>query len=346
MESFINRCWYQPGGAGLVWRLAMGPLSLVYRALMSIRRWAYGRGLLTATRLPVPVIVIGNLTVGGAGKTPLTLALVAWLRQAGYRPGIISRGYGGQATAPQAVVPDCDPAWCGDEPVLMARRSGVPVWIGRRRAEAGRGLLAQHPEVDVLLADDGLQHLALARDLEIVVVDARRGLGNGALLPAGPLREPRGRLAQVDAVVINGAGGFAWPGGYPMTVGGRRFRNLADPGQGLDAGALAARAGTAPLHALAGIGHPQRFFDTLAALGVQAVPHGFPDHHAYQPSDLPAGPLVMTEKDAVKVAPLLGAQGRRDGWYLEIDASVDGGLKDLILSRMNPLSQNHGPQTA
>ncbi|MEW6676556.1 MAG: tetraacyldisaccharide 4'-kinase [Pseudomonadota bacterium] len=343
LESLFNRCWYGRGpGCGL-FVVLLAPLSLVFRGLVALRRWFYALGLTAQVRLPVPVIVVGNLTTGGAGKTPLTLALVAWLKEAGYRPGIISRGYGGhhggQADAPMAVDADTDPDLAGDEPVLMASRSGCPVWVGRQRAAAGQGLLARHPEVDVLVADDGLQHLALARDIEVVVVDGARGLGNGWLLPAGPLRESPRRLGQADAVVVNGPGAAWNGGGYAMTLVGSRFRNLRTSGGDASARDFAGME----VHALAGIGNPRRFFDHLAGLGLRVVAHPFPDHHAYEYKDLPPGPLVMTEKDAVKVAPLVQATGRQDAWYLEIDAMVDGGLKDLILNRLREV---HGPQAA
>jgi len=342
LESRLNQCWYGLGRGCHLLRLLLAPLSMVFWILSSLRRWGYALGLLRQTRLPVPVIVVGNITAGGAGKTPLTLALVGALQAAGYRPGIISRGYGGSHSKVQAVAPDSDPSQVGDEPVLMARRSACPVWVGRRRAQAGKGLLALNPEVNVLVADDGLQHLALARDLEIVVVDGLRGLGNGWLLPAGPLREPRGRLAGVDAIVVNGtpAAGQAWPRpAFAMDLAGEYLRNLADASHRLPAMAL---AGT-PVQALAGIGNPQRFFDHLVGLGLTVERHVFPDHHAYSKADLPSGPLLMTEKDAVKVAPLIRAAGRNDAWYLEIDAVVDGGLKELVVSR---LRKTHGLQTA
>lgn len=309
---------------------------------MALRALAYRLGWLRAERLPVPVLVVGNLTAGGAGKTPLTLALAAWLRDAGYRPGIVSRGHGGSSSSPMAVLADTDPVLAGDEPVLMARRAGCPVWVGRRRADAARRLLAAHPRVNVLLADDGLQHLALARDMEIVVVDGGRGLGNGWMLPAGPLREPPARLGRVTAVVVNGQEGvpLPWSGPtYPMRLRGGRLRNLLDPDRELPAAALA----ETPVQALAGIGHPERFFGHLRGLGLRVVPHPFPDHHAYTAADLPPGRLVMTEKDAVKIAPLARARDLADAWVLAVDAEVAPGLKDLILSRLRDL---HGPQTA
>src|SRR5215831_12782352 len=181
----------------------LSPLSLAFRAAAGLRRAAYASGIARARRLPVPVIVVGNITAGGSGKTPVVLWLARHLRAHGYHPGIVSRGYGGTRTVSGRVAPDGDPRACGDEPVLLARRSGSPVWTGADRAAAGAALLATNPACNVLLSDDGLQHYRLARDLEICVLDDALGIGNGWLLPAGPLREPPSRLAAVDAIVIN-----------------------------------------------------------------------------------------------------------------------------------------------
>ncbi len=338
MSQALARCWFGRGPAWLrLSLLPLYPLGLVFRVLVALRRLLYRVGVLKATRLPVPVIVVGNLTVGGSGKTPLALALVAWLRQAGHSPGLVSRGYGGHARELMPVRPDSDPALVGDEPVLLARRSGCPVWIGRRRAQAGQQLLAFHPEVDVILTDDGLQHYALARDMEIVVVDGERGFGNGRLLPAGPLREPLSRLAEVDAVVVNGgAGGPPLPvPAFSMVLAGHGLVNLARPDLVVPPSHF--RGGR--VHALAGIGNPQRFFDHLTALGLEIEPHPFPDHHAFMATDLPPGTVIMTEKDAVKCA----AFGRPDAWFLAVDAEVDGGLNTLLLT---VLKARHGSKAA
>lgn len=334
MKDFLERCWYGRCRT----RFLLAPLSLVFFLLVAARRLAYRAGLLRARRLPVPVIVVGNLGVGGSGKTPLTLRVAQWLAELGYHPGIISRGYGGRAHAPMPVRADSDPALVGDEPVLMARRAACPVWIGRKRAEAGRQLLAFHPEVDVLVSDDGLQHYALDRDMEIVVVDGLRGFGNGFLLPAGPLREPLGRLATVDAAVVNGGDPEDFtllPPSFAMRLRGATFRNLCDPTQTAVATDFAGRE----IHALAGIGHPQRFFDHLEHLGLNVTPHAFPDHHRYTADDLPAGILLMTEKDAVKCAPFAAP----DAWFLAVDADLEPGLKTLI---NHTLKARHGPKTA
>jgi tetraacyldisaccharide 4'-kinase len=333
LRQALARCWY---GRCRAIRL-LYPLSLLFGLLVAARRWMYRSGLLGTTRLPVPVIVVGNLNVGGSGKTPLTLTLIEWLRRAGFKPGVISRGYGGRARAPMPVSADSDPALVGDEPVLIARRAGCPLWIGRSRGEAGLRLLDFHPEVDVILADDGLQHYALARDMEIVVVDAERRFGNGLLLPAGPLREPVSRLHSADAVVVNGgmrAGDFPVPT-FAMTLAGNVFVNLADPGLR----ATAAHFGDAGVHAVAGIGHPERFFGRLKELGLDVSPRAFPDHHPFTAADLPPGVVLMTEKDAVKCA----AFPRADIWFLAVDAEVEGGLKTLLL---NALKDRHGSEAA
>ncbi len=319
---------------GLAWRL---PLAGLFGALAALRRQAYRHGWLPVQRLPVPVIVVGNITVGGTGKTPLTICLTKALANAGWQPGIVSRGYGGRLKGPAPVQPDSDPAQVGDEPVLLAQATGVPVWIGRRRARAGEALLAAHPEVEVIVADDGLQHYALARDVEIAVVDGVRRFGNGRLLPAGPLREPPSRLNRVDAVVVQG-GDPGWLRAsapiYGMRLVPVGLRNLAHPEHTLPLAWLAGRQ----VEAVAGIGHPERFFQLLRELGAQVRPHPFPDHHPFLARDLPAGTVVMTAKDAVKCA----AFARAQDWVLEVDAVVEPGLKTHILNRLPP---RHGPQT-
>lgn len=335
-----------------VYFLLARPLSGFFLLLVFLRRKLYHLGWFKVQRLPVPVIVVGNLNVGGSGKTPLTITLVDWLRQAGFNPGIISRGYGGSASEPMPVLPHSDPALVGDEPVLLARRTGIPLWIGRKRAEAGRRLLAAHPQVDLLITDDGLQHLALARDVELVVVDAARGFGNGRMLPAGPLREPLSRLANVDAVVVNGGDTVTAPcARFGMCIVATRMVNLADPTRQFEVSQFLDQF--APLlsasrpHAIAGIGNPQRFFRQLEALGITAIPHVFADHHAYQASDLPAGMVLMTEKDAVKCV-ALGQQAKRDDlWFLAVDADVDAGLQTLIIQLLNSRKRHsHGSKTA
>lgn len=328
----IERCWYRP----CLWRFALAPFSLVFFLLAAARRWAYRFGWLHSERLPVPVVVVGNIAVGGTGKTPLVVWLAERLRQAGYRPGIVSRGYRGRQKAPAPVRPDSDPAAVGDEPVLLARRAACPVWVGRRRAEVARQLLTFHPEVDVILSDDGLQHYALARDVEVVVVDGERGFGNRWLLPAGPLREPLSRLSAVDAVVVNGGPALAdlVAPQFAMALVGSRFWKLGRPEVMVDATYFAGRV----VHAVAGIGNPERFFRGLGRLGIQVEPSAWPDHHRYRRQDLPNATLLMTEKDAVKCA----AFDLPDAWVLAIDAEVAGGLENIILERIC----RHGRKTA
>ena len=323
--AVIDTFWYRIRPAHLV----LYPASLLFGAIVAARRWLHARGMLRSERLPVPVIVVGNISVGGTGKTPLVIWLARTLARHGFKPGIVTRGHGG-TTEVQPVAPQADPARAGDEPVLLAQRSGCPVYAGRRRVQAARALLAAHPGCDVLISDDGMQHYAMQRDLEIAVVDGQRQFGNGLLLPAGPLREPPRRLASVDAVVVNGGSLIARVRArqYAMELGGRQLVNLADPHRVETPSAFAGRI----LHAVAGIGNPGRFFAHLRALGLEVRPQPFPDHFAFTPDDLAfAGddPVVMTEKDAVKCR----AFARPGWWYLPVDAQVDAQLeRDLILA--------------
>lgn len=321
-ESFPEHHWYRLSALSI----ALWPLSLVYRVLAALRRFAYLSGVLAAIRLPVPVIVVGNIVVGGTGKTPLVLALAAMLQRNGRKPGLVSRGYGGSAATPMAVEAGSTADLVGDEPLLLARRSGCPVWIGRDRAAAALGLLEAHPECDVLILDDGLQHYRLARDIEIAVED-ERAAGNGLLLPAGPLREPASR--RVDAWVINSAPAGARNPSFRMDLRGDRFRCLRAPLPEASAGAFIGKK----LHAVAGIGNPQRFFDHLARLGLSSVNHAFPDHHAYTAGELDyeqCEALLMTEKDAVKCESFA-----REHWYaLQVEAELAPAFFDFILAKL------------
>lgn len=272
------------------------PLSLLYGAAFVLRRALYRAGVLPSQRLPVPVIVVGNVVAGGAGKTPVVLAVAQHLRQRGYRPGIISRGYGRRSHGVLHVGPDTAPQDCGDEPALLFRRTGLPVVVANQRLDAARALLAAHPATDILVSDDGLQHLALQRDVEICVFDAG-GVGNGHLLPAGPLREPWPRA--VDLIVRPPQ--CAVQQGYPMQ------RQLADWGHDANGQrtALAQLRGQA-LHALAGIAHPEDFFHALQAQGLTlAHTSALADHHDFVRQPIAQAPgtttLLCTEKDAVKL---------------------------------------------
>ena len=268
----------------------------------------------------MPVIVVGNITVGGTGKTPFVVWLVRWLRARGLRAGIVSRGYGGSSKTPMRVLPNSDPGVVGDEPPLLARRSGAPVVIGRDRVAAVQMLLEQWA-VDVVIADDGLQHYALGRDVEIVLIDGHRGLGNGKLLPAGPLREPAQRLEEVDWVVANGiATGLVEHESVMRTVP-LNFVKVSDPRVRLAPADFVAHQ--REVHALAAVGNPDRFAHTLRQLGLLPLLRGYPDHHMFDGSELARTdhlPIVCTEKDAIKLALLPDVPP--DLWYLEIDVAI------------------------
>jgi tetraacyldisaccharide 4'-kinase len=272
-------------------------LAALYGAAVSLRRKMFGKGRLRSHKLPAPVIVIGNVSVGGTGKTPLTIAVVQRLRDAGWKPGVASRGYGrSDESRPAWVSADTPPAQGGDEPVLIARRAGVPVRVDRDRSAAARELIAAG--CDVIVCDDGLQHYRLRRDVEIEVIDGRRRYGNGRLLPAGPLREPPERGAECDFRVVNG--GDASFGEWPMHL----RADCAVPMRGGRSRPLTSFGGHR-VHAVAGIGNPQRFFEMLRSLAIGVVPHAFADHHRYVAADFEFGselPVLMTEKDAVKCA--------------------------------------------
>jgi tetraacyldisaccharide 4'-kinase len=324
LYAWLTEAWYRRRLPPL-WLI---PFSWLFGWVVQLRRALYRLHFMQSTTLPVPVVVVGNITVGGTGKTPLTLGLVTALKARGWHPGIVSRGYGSTLAGVSVVTPQDDPRRVGDEPVLMARHSGVPVWVGRDRVAAAQELLATHPEVDVLLSDDGLQHLALNRDMEIVVMDGARGLGNGALLPAGPLREPATRLRQADAVVVNGMLMRPLVKGpllYRLGLQGTQWVNVCNP---TETKPLQAFSGST-CHALAGIGNPQRFFDTLAGLGVKPVCHAFPDHHPFSAEDLVFAehqPILMTEKDGIKCTRFAGPEV----WMLQITPVVDVALLDLM----------------
>ncbi len=321
---WLERHWYRITPLHIL----LLPVSYIFRLLVALRRALYRSGILPSEKLSVPVIVVGNITVGGSGKTPLTLWLAQQLIDEGWHPAIISRGFGGgETTAPQAVHASSSPDAVGDEAVLMAQRGLCPVWVGRDRPATGRALLNAHPECDVLLSDDGLQHYRLQRDAELVVVDGSRRFGNGYLLPAGPLREAPSRLNEVDAVVING--GTAAGSEYRMQLDGSVFHNLLNPETIMRASDFHGLH----LHAIAGIGHPQRFFSHLNNLGLEVQAHSFPDHHRYIGNDLAyadADAILMTEKDAVKCA----AFATEKCWVLRVEAQLAPALTHYILERI------------
>lgn len=309
--------------------LVLLPLSCLFLVLVSMRRALYRYGVLASTKLPVPVIVIGNISVGGTGKTPLTLALAQQLVECGWHPLIISRGYGGSVQQQAVITTQHTSQQVGDEPLLMARRNICPVWVGADRVATAHAALLAYPQCDIILCDDGLQHYRLQRDAEIVVIDGVRQFGNGWLFPAGPLREPRSRLKTVDIQVVNGT--TATAAQYAMQLGGTVFYNLRHPEQT----ATPAEFQHSRNHAVAGIGHPQRYFDYLQQLGIRHIPHAFPDHHPYQADDLAfadCDAILLTEKDAVKC----GAFADARYWVLRVDALVAPTLLANILRKIAP----------
>ncbi|MBW8904702.1 MAG: tetraacyldisaccharide 4'-kinase [Betaproteobacteria bacterium] len=315
------RHWYRRGLlAWLLW-----PLSVVFRFLVALRRLLYWLRVLPSAHPGVPVIVVGNLVAGGSGKTPLVIWIAEHLKKKGWTPAIVSRGYGGAGGPPRAATIASEAADVGDEPIVLARRSGCPVWIGADRIAVIAALREAHRDVDVVLLDDGLQHYRLRRDLEIAVVDAR-GLGNGFLLPAGPLREPASRLRSVDAVVSHGAP----VKGYAMRLVGSELHRMTNAAERRPASAFAGQN----VHAVAGIGDPNRFFLHLGRLGVKALPHPFPDHHRYDPRELDFGEgalVLMTEKDAVK----LRHAARDNWWVLPVSAELDPAFGNWLTERLD-----------
>jgi tetraacyldisaccharide 4'-kinase len=317
------------------------PLALLFRVLAGLRRKAFQLGILSTRKLSVPVIVIGNIAVGGSGKTPVVIWLAANLRAKGWQPGILSRGYGGNAQIPTEVTPASNPEVVGDEPILLARRTGCPMWVGRDRHAAGQALLAAHPEINVIITDDGLQHYRLHRDAEVVVIDETI-LGNRWPLPAGPLREPLGRLASANLLIVHGKLSESLRGKLPaiptvaMHLEAGRFYRMDDPTQQCDASTLTPQ----PLRAIAGIARPERFFETLRSLGLTlASTRALPDHHAFSHEDLltPNGEvLLLTEKDAVKCSSFAPS----NAWVLPVEARIEVSALDHLLECL------HGPKTA
>ena len=328
----LVEAWYGPR-----WRLSgLWPLHLLMRALVALRRGLYRMRLLRSEHPGIPVIVVGNLAVGGTGKTPLVHWLADSLRAQGWRPGIVSRGYGGKAAQyPCEVQSDSTAAEVGDEPLLLKQLTGVPVVVDPQRVRAARYL--RESGCDIVISDDGLQHYALRRDIEIVVIDAVRQFGNGWLLPAGPLRELPARLRSVSLVVGNGA---SIPGLAPHEM--RLVPQQCLPVAGVGATKPLSAFTGERVHAVAGIGNPGRFFASLRAAGLRVIEHPFPDHHAYQAADLPwqDAPVLMTEKDAVKCAGFAGPQH----WFVRIGADLDNEFSLQLERHLRALRQgvNHG----
>ena len=327
----VEAVWYRPG-LGMAFLLL--PLTGLYRVLIALRRLVYRLGVMRVEKGPLPVIVVGNIAVGGTGKTPLVIALAELLIAHGYRPGVICRGYRGSTKVwPQRVSADGDPKELGDESILLAQRLHCPVVAGPDRIAAINCLLREDC-CDIVISDDGLQHLRLFREVEIVVVDANRGHGNRHCLPTGPLREPLSRLDSVDAVIVNGEmpGGALFSKAFRMTLVLQRPKKLLPP--------FACRPliefVSDPIHALAGIGNPERFFTQLRGVGLEIIEHAYPDHHDFESHELSFGdsfPIFMTEKDAVKCR--LFADDRC--WFVPVEAHLEPGFCQWLLETVHAL---------
>ena len=327
------RFWYAPDSLGAL----LAPAGWLVALFTVARRAAYRYGMRRSWRIGCPVVVVGNLSVGGAGKTPLVIAIAKLLAARGVRVGVICRGYRGTGSRwPRKVLPDSDPGRVGDEAVLLARRTGVPVAAGPNRIAAGR-ILFRRSKCEVILSDDGLQHLRLARDVEIVVIDGDRRHGNGRCLPAGPLREPLGRLASVDLVVANGS---AAPGELEMRLEPGDAVNLSDPGLTRPLDAFRGEA----VHAVCAIGHQERFFRGLESRGLTIVRHPFPDHHPFREEEIrfpDDAAVLMTEKDAVKCERFADARH----WCVPVDAVLPSELEDRLLAILRGLGVAVDPDT-
>ncbi|MES2890330.1 MAG: tetraacyldisaccharide 4'-kinase [Pseudomonadota bacterium] len=333
------------------------PLSWVYAALVHLRAWGFRFGLLKSDRLPVPVIVVGNLIAGGAGKTPAVLALTDWLQRQGWRVGIVSRGHGRQEPGCAEVSANSRAIDVGDEPLLLHRRARVPVVVGRARAAAARRLLRAHPDVNLVLSDDGLQHRALHRDVQVLVFD-ERGAGNGWLLPAGPLREPMPRACPPNSLVLYNAAQASTP--LPGHVGRRRLQGVVSwldwqagsPASSTALASLAQRSRRVSVWAAAGIAQPERFFDLLRQAGLHITPQPLADHHDFAsgppwPANVPE--VVITEKDAVKLK--VADLGTTQVWVAPLDFSPDASFFAALATLMQSLSLHptppcHGPPPA
>jgi tetraacyldisaccharide 4'-kinase len=336
----LQRLWYSKNDP---LSLVLVPLAWLYAMLMRVRRSLYRCGILRSHKINAVVIVVGNIAVGGTGKTPLVIALAGYLAQFGWRPGIVCHGYGGLAQHwPQQVRADSDPRMVGDEAVLMARRAKCPVSAcGRHRVKAARELIKHHG-CNLIISDDGLQHLALQRDLEIVVVDGERRHGNGRCLPAGPLREPLSRLSTVDMLVMN------VDTRHKVNAGEVSMQLVAGPAVNmLDNTRRSAlcKMHSAQVHAVAGIGNPPRFFRMIERSGLSPIPHAFADHHDFVPADLQFDDeleVLMTEKDAVKCARF----ARQHHWYVPVTAQLSAAFFERMQRLLPSVPDDRARQDA
>lgn len=337
ITAFFHREWQRHSW----WQWLLFPVAVIFSALVWLRRWLYHVGIFSSYHCPVPVIVIGNIYIGGTGKTPLIIALAQYLISQGYTPGIISRGYGGHYQGEVSVTHTA--SLVGDEPALIRQRTHCPVVVNPQRASAAQQLLQLYPECNVVLSDDGLQHYALQRQLEIVVFDNQKGLGNGRCLPAGPLREGVARLAYADAIVVNEVGDtenrINLPSEIPcftMHLNGPSLVSLLDSQLRKSVEEIQGKT----VHAVAAIGHPDRFFSFLRSMGFHVIPYAFNDHHAFRPEDFREfedGLIVMTEKDAVKCR----AFAKQNWWYLPVDAQLPEAFYNHIINQLKQIEHTH-----
>ena len=327
LHKLINETWYSKTHLTQLLR----PLTLLFCGIVAIRKALYSLKVLKQTKLEVPVIVVGNITVGGTGKTPLVIWIAKFLKESGFTPGIVSRGYMGKAKSwPQQVRPDSDPVIVGDEAILISRQAQCPMAVGPDRVEAAQALL-KYSNCDIIISDDGLQHYALQRTIEVVVIDGVRRFGNGYCLPAGPLREAVNRIDKADFIVTNG---IASAGEFAMRYSGKELVNLIEP----DSKLMLSDFKGKKVHAVSAIGNPQRFFDYLRSQGLDIIEHSFPDHYMYSQNDITFDDslvVLMTEKDAVK------CQRYRisNCWYLPIDVEMK---KEFGLRLLNKIGERDG----
>ncbi len=329
LDEKITRAWY----TGANWLYLLWPLSVLFSCIIRLRKWCYHSGLCKTYRSSVPVIVVGNIALGGTGKSPLVCHLVDALKAQGYRPGIVSRGYGASLDGAEVreVLSDSLPGSVGDEPLMLKRRLGCPVFVSPNRVAAVKML--EQAGCNIIVSDDGLQHYALARDIEICVFDRQRKWGNGHLMPMGPLREPISRIKDVSFVVLNGPQETkqiesVLSGAVTMTLATQNAIRLDN-----DAVKSLNDFASERVHAVAAIGHPERFFRTLEQAGIRVDRHPFADHHAFKREDFmfePQQPIMMTEKDAVKCQTF----ALNDAWYVPVQANLNADLTAMIINKL------------
>jgi tetraacyldisaccharide 4'-kinase len=342
-EAFIVQEWQQ----GSIWQIILRPLSWLFAAIAATRRFLFRTGISKITKVGVPVVIVGNISAGGTGKTPLVIAIAELLEKSNRHPGVVTRGYVQSRMQPRTLAPPIvsqrGTITASDEAMLMSQRLHAPVFANPDRVAATELLLKRYPNTDVIISDDGLQHYRLGRDIEIAVIDGQRGFGNKQLIPAGPLRESVARLKTVDCIVVNGVAKIGLDleqYGVPvfrMNLGNEKFSKLSG-GEAIIASEFQTMLAAKKIHALAGIGNPQRFFDHIKRLGIICnATHPFSDHHAFVRADLnfpDADIILMTEKDAVKCKAF--ADDRM--WSMRVDALLPPEFDEFILERLSSIS--------